>query len=747
MFEKEIEFIYNYNLNKIQHLNSFISYEQLISTDIHPALLQYISAEIDFLIYEDRQKLLHESVFDYSSDKIIEQFTNIGEEIKKSKKFSLEYLTKLLLHASSFNVNFIIRPKWSLLQFVYESENESSKPVVEVKQILNYLYYYPYLRRLLISFFNKKRILTITSNELEELLVKIDKINYESNFKRVLDSALNNMAEFINMGGSTNSKISKQSIELFLEDKGLSQYKMILDEKFGDNDTNKHEINDYKKVILGTSIEVEPSTTSEEYENIDGGFEDFQEKVRNVEREVQVEESLNSEMQSDDEDEIENIEVEESIEVEVNNDEVDLVDDEQSGKKTFLESYIDGLDEEKLKAETDLPKKESDIVDSEIEEIEPPDFDEAPRVDDEIIDEAYEFATEEEKLDTTVDEDTELERVEIKEDEGDPFDDNDEEKTNLEKEMEESSEISSEKKSDGYIELGNSVTFSSDQLTKEEDSASKLNSLPDDDDEWPTESSNTDYDELDLDEFIEKLKVSDIPEEIEKKDSLVLEDDEVLEEEELLEEDEEELEDEEALEEDDEVLDDVEVTEDEEALADEEVLEDDEALEDVEALEVDKILDDVEDEIEEVKKETTERNSETNIAEEELTNDSETNFQEGLFNDDNFEETKEESVDIDKSSEEKIADEEGVSDKDTEVAYSSSIDISVLLENRKITKIIEVVFDYDMEEFASAIEKISKCKNEIEVLATIDEIANSLFIDVSSKEIKVFKNIISSFFK
>ena len=95
----------------------------------------------------------------------------------------------------------------------------------------------------------------------------------------------------------------------------------------------------------------------------------------------------------------------------------------------------------------------------------------------------------------------------------------------------------------------------------------------------------------------------------------------------------------------------------------------------------------------------------------------------------------------------KIADEKSISGEDTEAAYSPSIDISVLLENKKITKTIEVVFDYDLEEFASAIEKISKCKNKVEALATIDEIAKSLFIDVSSKEIKVFKNIISGFFK
>ena len=89
MFEKEIEFIYKYNLNKIKHLGSFITYEQLLATNIHPALLQYLSAEIDFLIYEDRQKLLKDSLFDYSGEKITEYFSSIGEEIKKTKKFSL----------------------------------------------------------------------------------------------------------------------------------------------------------------------------------------------------------------------------------------------------------------------------------------------------------------------------------------------------------------------------------------------------------------------------------------------------------------------------------------------------------------------------------------------------------------------------------------------------------------------------------------------------------------------------------
>lgn len=660
MFEKEIEFIYNYNLNKIKTLGSFITYEQLISTDIHPALLQYVSAEIDFLIYEDRQKLLKDSLFDYSGERIVEHFANIGEEIKRSKKFSLEYLTKLLLHASSFNVNYIVRPKWSLLQFVFENENETSKQVIEVKQILNYLYYYPYLKRLLISFFNKKRIITITLNELKELLNKIDKINYESNFDRVLDSALKNMVEFINMGESRNNKISKKSIELFLEDKGLSQYKMILTERFGVSGSNKYEINDYKNIILDYNIEDDAfDIIDDESEITDQKKEVLQKEETNYEEELNEVEPVGSIIAKDVESEtdIENIEA-------IENDEEDhLIDDEQSEKKSFLESHIDGLDKDILDATVDLPKKESEILDSDLDEIEPPDFDEAPRVDDENIDEAYEFTTEEEELNAIVDEDNELERVEISEEEGDPFDDNDEVEDILAENKEESAEITSEIESDGYVELGSSITFSSKELVKEESSASEDNTILDEDEEWPTESSSGSADdEIELDELLKDPDVLDILEEIKKENSLI-----------------------------------------EETEVEEETLND--------------------------------NNNELNFLVEESTNDSETNFQQVLFDENDFEDPIVESEEVDDTHEE------------TEVLDSPSIDISVLLENKKITKIIEVVFDYDMEEFANAIDKISECKNEVEALATIDEIAKSLFVNESTKEIKVLKNIITNFFK
>jgi len=693
MFEKEIEFIYNYNLNKIQHLGSFISYEQLISTDIHPALLQYVSAEIDFLIYEDRQKLLQDSLFDYSGEKISEYFTNIGEEIKRSKKFSLEYLTKLLLHASSFNVNYIIRPKWSLLQFVFESENDSSKPVVEVKQILNYLYYYPYLRRLLISFFNKKRILTITLTELEELLDKIDKINYESNFDRVLDSALKNMIEFINMGESNNNKISKQSIELFLEDKNLSEYKIILTEKFGVSGTSKSEINDYKNVILAYNIEDISSAISEEenevinqkLEELQKGVDDYDDELNGTEpndsedtNKNELEEISEVEEDIEDTEELKNSEIEEEIGTDENSAEGDLTVDEEDGKKSFLESHIEGLDAETIDKTDDLLITTSKQIDSNMDEMEPPDFDEAPRVDDENIEEAYEYAIEEEELDTSVDEDIDLERVELKEESVDPFNEKVAAADEIEGNLDENSE------SNGYIEEGNSITFSSEQLTKEEIIPSEESVAIEDDEEWPTESSsNIAKDEIKLDELLEDSEVSEILGEINGDDS-----------------------------------------------SDEE-----------EARELKSHVKDYA-ESEAIERDESESDEEVRI-------EDETNFQEALFNDNDFEGSSENSEDEVKVDiiEDIIADEEIVVDDSIDEVKLPSIDISVLLEDKKITKIIEVVFDYDMEEFSDAVDKISECKNESEALATINDIAKSLFIDESTKEIKQLKSIIKEFFK
>lgn len=285
MFEKEIEFIYQYYLNKIKSLDSFVTFGQLASANLHPALLQYVSAEIDYLIYEDRQKLLKESLFDYSGDEINSHFNQISEEIKLTKKFSKEYITKLLLHATSFNVNYVVRPNWSLLQFIFE--NETEKQVAEVKQILNYLYYYPFYKRILINYFNKKHLYKVAESELAGVLNKIDKINLENSFNGIVEESLNNIVGFVNSGEVGNEKISKEIVELFLSDKKISNRSQFIDTKIHGSSEEKFKVEDIKKAILELKDEIKNSLQEEDETSIHESIEKFNDgNVDELEEEI-----------------------------------------------------------------------------------------------------------------------------------------------------------------------------------------------------------------------------------------------------------------------------------------------------------------------------------------------------------------------------------------------------------------------------------------------------------------------------
>ena len=584
MFEKEIEFIYNYYLNKIEKLNAFVTFDQLASANLHPALLQYVSAEIDYLIFEDRQKLLKESLFDYSGDKINEYFTKISEEIKLTKKFSKDYISKLLLHATSFNVNYVVRPNWSLIQFIFENEDE--KYVSEVKQILNYLYYYPYYKRILTNYFNKKHLYKISEEELSGVLDKIDRINLENNFTEIVNESLKNIVDFINIGEVGNNKISKDIIEYFLIDKDFEEPSKILDEKLTGSSDDKYKVDEYREIILSLQEQ-----------------EEEEETVDSVEEE-QVEEQP-EEVKPDDETQ----KVEEEVAIEE-----EIIAEENELEESSVNEEVEESSENSTQSESEKVKEVDELIDE--NEFEPPELDEDARIEDTDVQEVYDMVIEEEEIeDVELEEPSVGERLNINEDEAEDLylkelDEETESKTEEIREEDET-DLSDDEQ---YVIHGSSVSFSDDDFGID----------------TPTQSEPV--------------------EEAEKPTPSKLED---------------------------------------------------------------------------------------------------------LWGDEDIvipEESSQESLTFDDVEGENIQDEEMEQEEHTtgEVQQPQvakrSIDISELLKNKKITKIIENVFDYDVDAFEKTIEKISECKFEVEALQIIDDIARNSYLDESSKEIKTFKKIISELF-
>jgi hypothetical protein len=219
MFEKEIKFIGDFCFNQVRSLGNSFTLEKIITTGMHPAVVQYISAELEYMIYSDRQKLLQQSYFDYTGREISDHFQRISNEIKKHKKISIDDSKKLIFQAVSFNINFLVRPRWSLTKLIFNEQ-----PVVsaeEMKMMFNYLYYYEYFKKVLTGYIDKRNLMQISSTEFEIILDKIDNELISSNQKQVVSNSFTSIGDFFNIGGVDKNLLPLSAVEIFCKEKNL----------------------------------------------------------------------------------------------------------------------------------------------------------------------------------------------------------------------------------------------------------------------------------------------------------------------------------------------------------------------------------------------------------------------------------------------------------------------------------------------------------------------------------------------
>lgn len=247
MFEKEIKFIIDFTLNRINRLGSFFTFEKLAAAEVHPAIIQYISAQLDYLIYEDRKKLLQNSSFDYSGSEIAKYFGLISEEIKKNKRLAFEDVKTLVTHAVTFNINYLVRPNWTLLKLIFNEQK--SRNVNEIRMMLNYVYYYDYVKNVFLGYFSKRKILSLSETEFENILAKIDNQMFNEHTRDLIDNALVSIGDFFNEGGLNKTQVSPQTVEFFLKEKNLTEGLFKLKRSIPSEDKQKYNIDEIRKII------------------------------------------------------------------------------------------------------------------------------------------------------------------------------------------------------------------------------------------------------------------------------------------------------------------------------------------------------------------------------------------------------------------------------------------------------------------------------------------------------------------
>ncbi len=670
MFEREIKFIYDFNLNKVNKLGPYFTYEQLLAADLHPAILCYISAEIDFLIFEDRQKLLKNSAFDYSGEQITILFNQITEEVKRVKRFSLEYIAKLILHATSFNINYLVRPRWTIAKFIYdESKHKTSN---EIKQILNYVYYYKYLRKIIISYINSKKILSMNLDEFEALLAKTDKLGLESNFKGIMASSLESIAEFFNIGQMQKTKIPLAAVQLFLEEKDLPHHLQKLEDVLGVDENARYSFIDYMKVISSVSIKRET--------------EDFKEDTL---------------LLFDQKEEV--VEDEEHVDIHESEEETEL-------NKKYEQEQVQEEEQEKEQEQKEEQEQEQEQEIDEQNKLEEIELDE--KLDVEEVAYGEEFIEENDEYQKVIEDD----EIEVDE---------------------EIAEIEA-----GFI---NRI----DQLKAEAEKEEGSFNLPFDE---PTEKAEEEIkkkDEPKEKTKKEKLKVVDTPDEEitikqHQKIRIKVKEDNKL----------EPVNDYEEIEQPQ--TKDIDDDSNEKLFGLKNVFNADDDIEEEnkeeEVLSIDVNYDDESPEEEEFHEITVDTGLNNSMEHRDKDIDDDSDEQQSSFYNDFKKaemeyEAKEEDEKEELISEELIKDDYIAEEKKETVGYlEAKFDLNELLENHNMTRIIEVIFDYDIEDFSNAIDEVSRCRNTDDAHLVINQILTSRKINKNSKEAVSFKEIIEEYF-
>lgn len=264
MFDKEIKFICDFCLNKINKAGSFLTFEKLKGIEIHPAILKYISAEIDYQVYQDRKVLLQKSSFDYSGAEISKYFKMIAHEIKKSKRINENEINDLIKKAVTFNFDYTTKPNETLTEFIFQ-DSETKSPE-DIMMLLDYPYYYGYLRQILFSYFEKKQLLTVDKKDFEFLLNKIDSELFPAKPNELVDNALNAIADFFNIGAVLRTQIPPQAAELYLNQVKLNEHLERFQNAVNQSPKTKYEIDEIKKILYSHAETVEKKSETPKYE-------------------------------------------------------------------------------------------------------------------------------------------------------------------------------------------------------------------------------------------------------------------------------------------------------------------------------------------------------------------------------------------------------------------------------------------------------------------------------------------------
>ena len=229
IFEAEIEQIMNGASARTIGEAETIRLRDLLAADLHPAIKAYFKARVRQLLQQERLTEVRSKKFPYALPEVVRLLEQVDVLLVHNYSFGQHDFALMLDHAVHFQFNFLCRPQWTLLNFIFE--NQRRRPTSDIRRKLRYCVDYEYYAEIIKRLIDDRGLAEIEYEEFKELLEKIDNEIVSCHSSVELALLTRPLVRFIESAlpvppaKLADSKIPINAAVVFFEDKKLNDIK------------------------------------------------------------------------------------------------------------------------------------------------------------------------------------------------------------------------------------------------------------------------------------------------------------------------------------------------------------------------------------------------------------------------------------------------------------------------------------------------------------------------------------------
>ena len=253
IFETEIEQIKHVVRARTIGEAESITLREILASRIHPAIKAYFKAEVYRNLQEERQLETRSKKFPYSIPEVVSLQQQEDLLLMVHYQFNQHEFDTLLDQAVHFTFNFLCRPQFTLVEFLFENQRRMS--VTSIERKLTYCADYEYYSVLLRRYFAERGLTEISFEEFKMLLRKIDAEVVSRHSSRELadmTKAIIGFVEAVQDGARAAEwprTLPINAAIVFFEDKELEEVKLRLEYERDHNKLTNIDVSKLAEII------------------------------------------------------------------------------------------------------------------------------------------------------------------------------------------------------------------------------------------------------------------------------------------------------------------------------------------------------------------------------------------------------------------------------------------------------------------------------------------------------------------